>query len=192
MPNWCNNTIVIEGPAEKIRALWAAATTISEELGLLNALNPMPAELADTVADGSEGVNWYNWRVANWGTKWEVDMEGLQLLDVEDGRARIEGYADSAWGPPLEAFQAYANANDDVNMELKYFEPGMSFMGVWDTEGGDAYFDDVGDMLEITEEEDAVVYELLEHFDVWSWYDADEDDAAEEDDAADEDASKED
>jgi hypothetical protein len=194
MPNWCNNTIVIEGPAEKIRALWAAATTVNEEHGLLNALNPMPEDLADTVADGSAMPNWYNWRVTNWGTKWDVNQEGLEFSDLGDGRARIEGYADSAWAPPLEAFYAYADLNEDVYMELKYFEPGMSFMGAWDTVGVDAYYDDVGDILEITEEEDAVVYELLEHFDVWSWYDSGdandvEDEAAE---AADEDVSKED
>lgn len=181
MPNWCNNSIVIEGPAEKIRALWAAATTVSEELGLLNALNPMPAELADTVADGSAGTNWYNWRVANWGTKWEIDMEGIELSDSEDGKVRIEGYADSAWGPPLEAFQAYSALNDDVYMELKYFEPGMDFIGQWDTTGVEGYWDDVGDLVtEEAELEDDVLIELFEHFDVWSWYNADEEDSLDE------------
>jgi hypothetical protein len=183
MPNWCNNTINIEGPADKIRALWDAANAPGDDVGLLNALNPMPVELTDTVADGSEGVNWYNWRVSNWGTKWEVDLEGLEFSDMGNGRAQIVGYADSAWSPPLDAFQAYANANDDVYLELKYFEPGMSFMGVWDSEGGDAYYDDVGDMLEVTEEEDAVVFELLEHFNVRDWYDTEEDEDEPEDEA---------
>lgn len=171
MPNWCNNSIVIEGPADKIRALWAAATTDNEELALLDALNPMPPELMETVADGSAGPNWYNWRVANWGAKWEIDMEGLELVEDEDGRARIEGYADSAWGPPLEAFKAYAALNEDVTMELKYFEPGMSFIGQWDTNGVDGYWDDIGDLVADDEDlEDPVLAELFEHFDVWSYY----------------------
>lgn len=174
MPNWCNNTIVIEGPADKIRALWTAATTVNEELALLDALNPMPPELMETVADGSEGVNWYNWRVANWGTKWEIDMEGLELSIGEDGKARIEGYADSAWAPPLEAFYAYADLNEDVYMELKYFESGMGFIGHWDTNGVDGYWDDVGDLVADDEDlEDPVLAELFEHFDLWSYYEND-------------------
>ena len=71
MPNWCNNSIEIEGPVEKIAALWAAAQ--AEDSGLLQALRPMPAEL-------SEGEAWYGWRVAHWGTKWDIDMQGLEFV----------------------------------------------------------------------------------------------------------------
>lgn len=180
MPNWNNNSINIEGPALKVAALWAAANTDAEsqtgDHGLLQALAPMPAELADTDANGGEGVNWYNWRVENWSTKWDISAEGLEFTDLGNGRAAITGWADSAWAPPIAAFQTYSNANPDVYLEVKYFEPGMCFMGVWDSEGGDAYWDDVVSLLETTAEEDAVLYELLEHFDVWSWYEPDEDD----------------
>lgn len=187
MPNWCNNSITIVGPADKIQALWNAAQ--AENSGLLNAMLPMPEGLRNTVKGSGDELqtethdgytNWYDWSVARWGTKWDVDTDALYLEDLGDGRAQISGGFDSAWSPPIEAFKAYADANTDVKMQLKYFEPGMSFMGVWDNEGGDTYYDDVGDMLEITEEEDAVVYELLEHFDVWSWYETDEEAEAEE------------
>ena len=96
------------------------------------------------------------------------------MIDNEDGTASIVGYADSAWSPPVDAFQTYANANEDVYLELKYFEPGMAFVGVWDSEGGDAYWEDVGSLLETTAEEDAVLFELLEHFNVWDWYEEEE------------------
>ena len=163
MPNWNSNDITINGPKEKIRALWAAAQ--AEGSGLLNAMKPMPKELL-------EGDGWYDWAVTNWGTKWDVSSEGLQLILNEDGTATITGYADSAWSPPLEAFQAYANANEDVYLEIKYFEPGMSFIGVWDSEGGDAYWEDVGRLVqESAEEMDDVLAELFEHFNAWDWYD---------------------
>lgn len=171
MPNWCSNSITITGPADKIRALWEAAQ--SEDSGLLNALHPMPVELNDTESPSSS-PNWYDWRVTNWGTKWDISNEGLEFEDFSDGTAAISGWADSAWSPPVDAFQAYSNLNPDVSMELKYFEPGMAFVGVWDNEGGDAYWDDVGDLLETTAEEDAVLHDLLEHFDVWGWYETEE------------------
>jgi hypothetical protein len=181
MPNWCNNTILITGATDKIAAIWAATNTgesLTGENGLLQALAPMPAELFDTVADGSTGMDWYNWRVANWGTKWDLNSEGLHFVDNGDGTATIEGYADSAWAPPIEAFQSYSNANPDVEMELRYFEPGMCFLGIWDSAGGDAYWEDCGspEVLNTTAEADAVLYDLLEHFNVWDWFETDEDD----------------
>ena len=165
MPNWCNNSITITGPAEKIAALWARAQ--SEGNALLNAMRPMPAELL-------EGEAWYGWRVENWGTKWDIDMQGLEFEEFSDGTAAITGWADSAWSPPVDAFRAYSNENPDVTMELKYFEPGMAFIGVWDSEGGDAYWDRLDSLLDTTEEEDAVLFELLEYFDVASWFETDE------------------
>jgi hypothetical protein len=173
MPNWCSNSITITGPVEKIAALWTEASTAGEHNTLLNAMRPMPKELL-------EGEAWYGWRVENWGTKWDIDMQGLEFEEFSDGTAAITGWANSAWSPPVDAFQAYSNENPDVMMELKYFEPGMGFVGVWDNEGGDAYWEGVSELLETTEEEDAVLYGLLEHFDASGWYDTDEEEVAEE------------
>ena len=160
MPNWCNNSITIKGPADKIRALWAASQ--DKDTRLLEAMVPV-------------GEWDYDRAVAAWGTKWDISNEGLEFEELSDGTAAITGWADSAWSPPLEAFQTYANANEDVYLELKYFEPGMAFVGVWDSEGGDAYWEDVVSLLDTTEDDDAVLYELLEHFNVWDWFDVEED-----------------
>lgn len=161
MPNWNSNTIHIEGPADKIRELWARAQ--SQE-GLLEAMIPI-------------GEWDYDCAVSTWGTKWDISLEGLQLTETDQGRAEISGYADSAWSPPIEAFQAYANDNLDVYLEIKYFEPGMSFIGVWDSEGGDACWEDVGGLiLQEAENEDDFLMDLFEHFNVWDWYEADPDD----------------
>ena len=72
MPNWCNNTIEINGPTETIKTLWEQATDESTDEGLLDAMHPMPKELNDTVADCSPGLDWYGLRTSNWGTKWEI------------------------------------------------------------------------------------------------------------------------
>ena len=163
MPNWNSNTITISGPGNKIRELWARA----QNQGLLEAMTPI-------------GEWDYDRAVNTWGTKWDVSLEGLVLTETEHGGALISGYADSAWSPPIEAFQAYANHNEDVYLEIKYFEPGMSFIGVWDSEGGDAYWEDVGGLiLKEAENEDDVLMELFEHFNVWDWYETEEEDLAE-------------
>lgn len=167
MPNWNSNSISINGPKDKIAALWAAACA-GEDSGLLNAMAPMPRELL-------EGDGWYGWCVANWGTKWDISLEGLEFTDNGDGSASITGWADSAWSPPMEAFQTYAADNPDVYLELKYFEPGMSFIGVWDSKGVDAYWEDVGRLVqESAEDDNDVLAELFEHFSVWDCYDTED------------------
>ena len=56
MPNWCNNSIEIVGPREKIRALWDQARKEGEEGGLLQAMHPMPLELNITAGWLGEGT----------------------------------------------------------------------------------------------------------------------------------------
>lgn len=190
MPNWCNNGIMIIGPADQIRALWDQIQVVenpgaeNERGGLLQTLCPEPDYSAITVDPAHPEVggtmpDWWNWRVAHWGTKWEVETNDLRFEDLAAGNAQIVGGFESAWSPPLEAFAAYSEANPDIEMELKYFEPGMGFVGVWDSFGGDAYWDQIGTLLDTTEEEDAVLFELLEYFDVASWYDSDEEETEE-------------
>lgn len=146
MPNWCNNSITITGPKDKITALYneAIQDTKGEDRGLLHAMMPMPQELEGTTSPSEDGVDWYNWRVNNWGTKWEVSSEGLELS--EDG-TEITGWFDSAWAPPLGAFDHYIRANEDVDLVCYYEEGGMDFAGRWDN-GDDQYLEGITELVE--------------------------------------------
>ena len=135
MPNWCNNTITLTGPKEKITKIYEKA---KEDNAFLQQLYPMPTELEGTTADGSVNEelvaktgasDWYNWRVENWGTKWEVDAEGLELSD--DGTT-ITGWFDSAWAPPIHAYETFLTENEDCSISSLYYEGGMDFAGKWE------------------------------------------------------------
>ena len=153
MPNWCNNSFSITGNTESIRELWETAQTADNgDFGLLNAIMPMPKELEGTTAP-SEGDNWYNWRVENWGTKWDVTDEGLEFIDNGDGTASISGWFDSAWSPPIGAFEQLAADFDSCVIECSYYEPGMDFGGFWSSENGDEYFEDIDARLKQPVEE---------------------------------------
>ena len=144
MPNWCNNSITITGPKDKITALYNEAIKDADnETGLLNAMMPMPKELEGTTAP-SEGPNWYDWRVSNWSTKWDVSSEGFDdaFTDNGDGTASFEGWFDSAWAPPIGACAHYAEQNPDVSITLDYHEPGMCFVGQALFENGETMQDD--------------------------------------------------
>ena len=165
MPNWCTNTLIIRGNVETLSQL---KPVLEAGEGFLEAIAPIGEYDRDNA-------------IEKWGTKWDIQTEGLHFTDNGDGTAEIEGYFDSAWSPPIEAFHTLSQDWDSCYIELKYFEPGMCFVGVWDSEGGDAYYDGIDELLETTVEEDSVLFELLEDFDVRSWFETDEDDEDDED-----------
>jgi hypothetical protein len=146
MPNWCNNTITIRGDANKLKSIWDEA---QKQQGLLAAMVPQPedmfhgnlgeAERAECVEKGIP--NWYDWNVSNWGTKWDVGLEGLEYTELQDGTAEISGWFDSAWSPPIEALNTFSEANEDLSVECFYLETGMCFVGCWDSDGGDDYYE---------------------------------------------------
>ena len=158
MPNWCSNSITISGSTETIKTLWDDAQTNwkNNDYGLLDAMVPMPTALKGTTSpaplDGSQPAvdgydNWYDWCVANWGTKWDVSDEGLEFVDNGDGTATISGWFDSAWAPPIEAYNKFLDDMDGCSIEATYHEPGMDFLGEY-VDGDDNFYDGVTQLIE--------------------------------------------
>lgn len=183
MPNWCDNTLTITGDRDKILKLWEA---LNNGAGFLATLRPEPdyeKVEVDPAFPSDEGKPdpmpaWWNWRVQNWGTKWEVDTEGQVHFECDDdgNDNRLFVYFESAWSPPLEALQYYAEKNPDTHVDIKYYEAGMGFIGQWNSDGVDDYYDDVSKHLKIKPEDNPSLYELMDEFNVWADYDEDEDD----------------
>ena len=145
MPNWCNNNIEIIGPKAKVDKLIEGA----KKGEFINTLYPMPKELEDTQSTSDDEVmkkqpvvdghnNWYDWRVANWSTKWDCDIydgsiqEQEELFGKDDGDKRVTFGFDTAWSPPIGACEEYLTNNNDMSIKLTYYEPGMDFMGIWE------------------------------------------------------------
>ena len=157
MPNWCSNSINITGPADQVKTLWeqAQANWKNEDYGLLNAMVPMPKELRETTSptpqegqanykgpqpliDGCD--NWYDWAVKHWGTKWDIDVDGLEYTDNGDGTAQISGWFESAWAPPIQAYDKFLDDMDGCSLYATYEEGGMDFAGIYDN-GSDDYME---------------------------------------------------
>jgi hypothetical protein len=109
--------------------------------GLLQFMYPMPQELKDTTADGSENKemmkkyghsDWYSWATDNWGTKWDVnEFYGVDRQEISDDESTISFAFSSAWAPPTGAYQEFVDKHP-VSLEAKYYEGGCDFMGIWD------------------------------------------------------------
>ena len=150
MPNWCENTITLshKDPAMIDRV-------VKGQEGLLMEFLPTPKELTETVAgfmgedkraahEAQQRANiekygykdWYDWNVANWGTKWDVG--GDDGMITEDGPNALRMSFDSAWSPPIPAMEHFMDLGFKV--KLIYWESGMCYCGLFD-ENGDDYYD---------------------------------------------------
>ena len=182
MPNWCNNNISISGPVETIKQLWEDANLEGEAGGLLNAMVPMPKELSETTKGSGDELqteqydgftNWYDWSVARWGTKWDVSTEGLEFTDNGDGTAEITGWFESAWAPPIEAYNRFLDDMSNCSIDASYHEPGMDFAGFY-VDGDDDYLDNLHEEFKLPEDERSNLYNRLdeeynlsENYDMW-------------------------
>jgi hypothetical protein len=148
MPNWCDNQITITGPNSVIDQIEKIVKEEKDTDGLLNFFHPMPKQLEDTTSPSSsadkpqpmvEGFdNWYDWRVENWCTKWEVnEFYGVdRQADALIGDSTISFGFSSAWAPPTGAYTHFitsmAEKNLDVSLKAYYYEGGCDFAGCWD------------------------------------------------------------
>ena len=144
MPNWCNNVLRLSHPDPQMitRAIDSFA-----QGKMLQEFVPCPEELLNpettTWSHGpeqeardklKEGLSakygfssWYDWCVANWGTKWDIGSEyPAERHDANNATFTFE----SAWSPPIEAYGTLEEQGFVI--EAYYYEPGMMFCGVYE------------------------------------------------------------
>ena len=69
---------------------------------------------------------WYNWRVQNWGTKWDAYTMEIDDTDMPHG---FEVQFETAWSPPEEVCHAIREQFDDLCISWFYDEPGCELAG---------------------------------------------------------------
>ena len=153
MPNWCDNQITITGPNSVIDNIEKIVKEEKDGDGLLNFFNPMPKELKDTTSPSSSADkpqpmvdgfdNWYDWRVENWSTKWDVNefygVDRQYLKEQNEGESTISFAFSSAWAPPINAYEKFLENNSNCFIRAYYYEGGCDFMGLWEDGIDDCY-----------------------------------------------------
>lgn len=143
MPNWCNNNLTIthEDPAMIKRAYDALERgeflnefiPVPESLKIVAGFLGDPDEQAKLEADTKRNVetlgygNWYDYCVGEWGTKWDVGEQGCS--DIHPDGTTLHTYFDSAWSPPVNAYQKLEALGFTV--DAMFYEPGMAFAGTY-------------------------------------------------------------
>lgn len=126
MPNWCENVITLSGTGlEEFRK---TLNRVDEDGKMaefsFRQIVPRPKE---------QDENWYEWNIANWGTKWDVND-----TDVEYKADSIVIHVETAWSPPFQWAKRASRRIADLNIVIKYREPGMQFCGTYTALNGRA------------------------------------------------------
>lgn len=148
MPNWCSNTVTFKHDnPDKIKDIVSAWNSGE----LMNTFFPCPEKL--NAADRTYSSNpheqkaiartrelnlqeygyedWYDWRVSEWGTKWDVGRnENSRSLSAKRGAKSIKLRFESAWAPPV-GFYKKMHDEHGYDIHAYFFEPGVGFCGTW-------------------------------------------------------------
>lgn len=77
--------------------------------------------------------DWYQWRIDKWGTKWPESDLYFNPPFVSGNHIEIDFDFQTAWSPPVEAFDQISKDYPNLLFCLYYLEEGMGFCGrnVW-------------------------------------------------------------
>ena len=130
MPNHCDQSVYIHGPRDLVQELYWSLKL--KEPRFCDVILPIPFEKIS-------GMTGYDWRVDNWGTKWEVqdveiDEDGLEHSDEE----YLGGTADhpvawfsfkcwTAWAPPVPVWDKLHAMG--ISVQADYRDEGDIFEG---------------------------------------------------------------
>ena len=130
MPNWCDNEINFYTNSKEemdqlisfLKGQLVVQDTMSGEHSYeevefcFNAILPQPKDI---------GEGWYEWRLNNWGTKWEPGIESFDR--VSDEWLAVE--LTTARSPPEGIYEAIAGEFADVDIDWFYKESGCRIAG---------------------------------------------------------------
>tara|TARA_Y100001938_G_C8040308_1_gene405819 strand:- start:277 stop:681 length:405 start_codon:yes stop_codon:yes gene_type:complete len=131
MPNWCENTIEFyceEGEIDKVIEFLKGTRTTQDALSgeyeyeekefCFDSIRPEPHNV-------EELGGWYEWRMRNWGCKWEPNIEYFERVDDHQLCVGLS----TAWCPPERIFDAIQEKFPDLEIDWFYKEQGMRLAG---------------------------------------------------------------
>jgi hypothetical protein len=197
MPNWCNNSLIVTGDQATIDDFKSKTVVVKEngyEEFTMDILYPCPPELLEMTSpvmwrgekDDVEGKaahekyvaeleekyghsDWYNWRVENWGTKWDAAEASIM---EEDGQFVV--HYNTAWAPNSMWVHYVSTLYPTLEFRLTYEEPGVGFCGCYVVKNGGEDFESLEEGDIVWEDDDGrEVYYDSEKF-LYRYTDTDE------------------
>ena len=159
MPNWCNNDLQITHADPKMMEKALDAWNNGKFLGGLvpepdYTITPVAktyphigASFAKTEEEKAEIMKnepkiredaWWDWRVQNWGTKWDFGLEDHEdAIPEKLNGGVLSVFFCSAWSPPIEAYIKLTEMGYEIT--ASYYEGGDAYCGEFEN-GSDWFY----------------------------------------------------
>ena len=135
MPNHTDNRVILSHDDSKmIDDIYNVMNTEGTEL--CHHLIPEPRDDENEPTSG-----WYDWRLENWGTKW--DVYNVHMTRMDDNTLVMS--FDTAWSPPIPVFDKMVDMGYEIN--ARYLDEGWGYIGEY-TDGDDWSTTDVESVVE--------------------------------------------
>ncbi len=146
MPNYAENKLTISGAPGRLAELQAFIAG-EDEYGKLTfdfeKVIPTPEELANATSSHPPSADaarlkatygfpsWYEFRIEQWGTKWNIREDTLSVKEEGDDQdpflRKLTLTFDTAWAPPTGIIEALGRKFTDLKFELYACDPGMDY-----------------------------------------------------------------
>ena len=91
----------------------------------LGKVGELPKPDGTFLSTGRRDDRWYDWRLANWDTKWDA----YDVVVTDDDPESTEIEFNTAWSPPEAICSALREQYPDVSVSWFYDEPGCEIAG---------------------------------------------------------------
>ena len=136
MPNWCWNHLEVTGEEKQLHEFVEKSLVKDQHSLIESRLEHDNFSFEGTLPRGDR-KDWYEWSIANWGTKWDACEPHINHNDKDYFSVNFE----SAWSPPIEWVKNIIGLFPDLTFTLEYEEPGMCFGGRLTAQHGEIWDD---------------------------------------------------
>ena len=145
MPNWCSNRV--DFYSQNKEDLQKVLEIFSNKESVFGQIIPEPDWKTTPNEDGELPVDrespypptfpksgkyddrWYDWRIANWDTKWDVHDVDIEEERWKDELESFTAEFQTAWSPPESICHKLRDMFPNVSISWFYDEPAMQFAG---------------------------------------------------------------
>jgi hypothetical protein len=135
MPNWCENHLHLESNnLDKVTQIY---DYVIEHKKLFSLVDPLPEDYDNKNLTEQQLIemhghkDWYDWQIAHWGTKWDIDFYNIDIDKTPDYISLNISFG-TAWSPAGESVLIKLLEfleDDSATMDNLFYEPGMNFIG---------------------------------------------------------------